>query len=224
MYNDKLIAQITVAKAATNEETEIGSSQEAINSHLTEVVNKLKEEIDKKFEEANSAMLRANQALDCFKKENICELKALGKPTQPIQDVAKAILLLRGDDSVFTWNKALKMMGNPMKFIKELREYNKEEIDDRVLEKLKPILSEPYFNFEFMKFKNSGASFLCAWVTNVVEYNRIYKQVELLIHEKEAAELEAANKEKELVFVRDIVKETLERQDGCLLKKPAEYS
>ena len=209
MDTDKLITQINVAKAAANYEIVNASREEAISSHLTQVANKLKEDIDKKFEEAKSAMLRANHALDCIGR-SFCEFKSLSKPTQPIQNVAKAILILRGDDSDFTWSKGLKMLANPIKFIEELREFNKEEIDERILEKLKPILSEPYFNVEYLKSQNVFASILCAWMVNVVEYNRIYKQVELLIFEKEAAELEAANKEKELVFVRAIAKETKE--------------
>ena len=45
-----------------------------------------------------------------------------------------------------------------------------------------------------MKGKSEAASYLCAWVVNVVEYNRIYKKVKPLMERKASAELEAATK------------------------------
>ena len=211
---DKLIAKVTVAKAGADKEMEEAGKEEAITTQLTEAANKLKEEADRKLEEAKPAMLRAKEAVDCLKKENIQEMKSLGKPTQPIQDVAKAVLLLRADKSNFTWNTALKMLANPIKFIEEIKEYKKEEIDDWILEKLKPILSQPFFNQEDMRSQNQAASFLCGWVVNVVEFNRIYKKVEPLMREKEGAEAEASKKEEELAVVRAKVKAATDTVEG----------
>jgi hypothetical protein len=42
---------------------------------------------------------------------------------------------------------------------------------------------------------SSAASNLCFWVVNVVEYNRIYKNVKPLMERKAAAEDESARKE-----------------------------
>ena len=211
---DKLIAQVTVAKTSADKEMEEAGKEEAITSKLTEAANQLKEEADRKLEEAEPAMIRAKTAVDCLNKSSIQEMKALGKPTQPIQDVAKAVLLLRGDKSAFTWNNALKMLGNPIKFIEDIQAFKKEEIDDWILEKLKPILSQPGFNQTEMERQNQAASFLCAWVVNVVDYNRIYKRVEPLMREKESAEIEAKKKEEELAVVRAKVKAATDTVEG----------
>ena len=211
---EKLIAQVTVAKASADKEMEEAGKEEAITSKLTEAANILKEEADRKLEEAKPAMLRAKEAVDCLNKACIQEMKSLGKPTQPIQDVAKAVLLLRGDKAAFTWNNALKMLANPIKFIEEIVAFKKEEIDDWILEKLKPILTQPTFNQSDMERQNIAASYLCAWVVNVVEFNRIYKKVEPLMREKEGAEIEAAKKEEELMVVRAKVKAATDTVEG----------
>lgn len=215
---EKLITQVTIAKTSADKEMQEAGIEEAITSQLTEAANTLKEEADRKLEEAKPAMQRAKDAVDCLTKQSIQEMKALGKPTQPIQDVAKAVLLLRGDKSAFTWNNALKMLGNPIKFIEDIQTYKKEEIDEWILEKLKPILSQPGFNQNDMERQNIAASFLCAWVVNVVDYNRIYKRVEPLMREKEAAETEATKKEEELMVVRAKVKAATDTVEGLELQ------
>jgi hypothetical protein len=37
-------------------------------------------------------------------------------------------------------------MNNPIKFLEEIQNYNKEEIEDWILKELAPIIALPYFN------------------------------------------------------------------------------
>lgn len=76
-------------------------------------------------------------------------------------------------------------MGNPKKFIDDVLAFKGESIEDWKLEAMKPLLAESYFNFESMKSKSTAAAFLCKWIVNIVEFNRIYKIVAPL---KEAAD------------------------------------
>lgn len=76
------------------------------------------------------------------------------------------------------------MMNPPPKFIDELTNYDKENIDEWVLDQLQPLLAESAFNRTDMARYSSAASNLCFWVVNVVEYNRIYKKVKPLMERK----------------------------------------
>jgi len=71
-------------------------------------------------------------------------------------------------------------MGNPNKFLQEVRDFDRDNIDEWRLEALKPQLLDPNFNEAFVKGKSTAAAYLCAWVVNIAIYNGIYKRVKPL--------------------------------------------
>lgn len=54
--------------------------------------------------------------------------------------------------------------------------------------------------------KNLAAGKLCAWVINIITFNRIYKQVKPLQDEKDRATEDVAQKQKELAVVKERVR------------------
>lgn len=76
---------------------------------------------------------------------------------------------------------------------------------------LEPILAKDYFNQADMKSKSLAGSFLCAWIVNIVEYNRIYKKVKPLMDAADAAEAMAKEKEAELAVVKEKVRQINEK-------------
>lgn len=71
-------------------------------------------------------------------------------------------------------------MGNPKKFIDDVKAFNGDNIEEWRLEAIKPLLAESFFNFDTMKGKSIAAAYLCGWIVNIVEYNRIFKIVKPL--------------------------------------------
>ena len=99
------------------------------------------------------------------------------------------------------------MMGKPAVFLEQLKDFDKDNITDRTLELLKPILALEFFNYEAMIKKSSAAANLANWVINIVEYNRIFRNVEPLRLSAEEAEALANQKMTELKVVQDKVAE-----------------
>jgi dynein heavy chain len=134
-------------------------------------------------------MERATEAVNCLEVKAIQELKALGSPPEACVVVAKAVLILKqGEKKNHTWPNAQKMMGNPKKFIEDIVAFDGDNIDEWRLEAIKPILAEPYFNFEVMKGKSIAAAYLCGWIVNIVIYNTIFKKVKPLKDAADAAQ------------------------------------
>jgi len=98
------------------------------------------------------------------------------------------------------------MMTNPKKFIDDIQAFNGDDIEDWRLEALKPILAEPFFNFETMKGKSTAAAFLCGWIVNIVIYNNIFKKVKPLKEAADAAQALADLKQEELGVVMEKVR------------------
>ena len=91
-------------------------------------------------------MERAKEAVACLDKKSIQELKALGSPPPQVQDVAKAVLILRGEKKNHAWGQAQKIMNNPAKFIEEVQGFDGNNIEPWILDALEPILAKDYFN------------------------------------------------------------------------------
>lgn len=113
------------------------------------------------------------------------------------------MILLKGEKKNTTWPSAQKMMNNPNKFLQDVKEFNREDIDPWRLQALEPQLQHPDFNEEFMRTKSSAAAYLCAWVVNIAKYNTIYKKVKPLQDAAAAAQATAEAKQAELAIAME---------------------
>lgn len=183
---DQLIEIVGRESLDAEKEAEAAAEQEEETIALTEAAKKEKASADEELAEAIPAMEKATDAVNCLEVKAIQELKALGSPPVQCVDVAKAVLILKqGEKRNHAWNNSQKMMNNPKKFIEDIQSFDGNNIDEWKLEMLKPLLAEDWFNFEVMKGKSVAAAFLCSWIVNIVNYNRIYKRVKPL---KDAAD------------------------------------
>ena len=157
--------------------------------------------------EALPAMEAAAEAVNCLTKDKIDTVKALGSPPPAVMDVGKAcLIMLEGNFKKHDWDQSKKMMNNPNQFIDKVKNFNANNIDEKKLEAVKPILALDYFNFDVMKGKSEAAAYLCAWMTNVVKYNTIYKKVKPLQDSAAEAEALANQKKEELAVVMEKVR------------------
>ena len=74
-------------------------------------------------------------ALDTLNKNDITEMKAYAKPAEEIVLVTNAICLLNGKGQ--EWDEAKKLMNNPNDFIDTLKKYDKDNVKEALLKKLK---------------------------------------------------------------------------------------
>jgi dynein heavy chain len=79
---------------------------------------------------------------------------------------------------------------------------------------LKPILALDFFNEEAMIKKSSAAAYLCSWIINIVNYNRIYKKVKPLQDAAAAATALAEGKQAELAIVLEKVRQINEKVEA----------
>jgi hypothetical protein len=84
-------------------EQDIAKIQEEETIAMTNHANNEKAKATKELEEAIPAMKEAEEAVACLDKKSIQELKALGSPPPAVNDVAKAVLLLRGEKKNLGW-------------------------------------------------------------------------------------------------------------------------
>jgi len=86
-------------------------------------------------------MEEANAAVACLEVKSIQELKSLANPPPDCVIVTKAVLILRGEFKNHTWGTAQKMMGNPKAFLEAIVNYKGEDIGQKELDNVAPIIA-----------------------------------------------------------------------------------
>jgi dynein heavy chain len=97
------------------------------------------------------------------------------------------------------------MMNNPKGFIDMVQNFDGDNIADWKKETLKPLMAQPLFTVENMKKKSQAAAYLCAYIINIINYNRIFLKVKPLKESAEGAQAFAEKKMEELQVVKDRV-------------------
>jgi dynein heavy chain len=209
---DVLIAEVTVASEKAAGEEEAANIEAEKTNKLAADAAAVKAEADLELGEAMPAMEAAKEAVNCLNKNNISELKTLGKPPADCVEVTAAVaFLLNREKKKADWKYAQKMMGNPGGFLDSIIEFNAEEIPDFVLDNVRPIITQPGFTFENMKTKSTAAAYLANWVINIVAYNTIYKKVAPLMEKVKEATDTKESAEASLEIVMAGLKEVREK-------------
>lgn len=139
----------------------------------------------------------------------------MGSPPEACVSVAKCVLILvRSEKKNHAWPNAQKMMGNPNKFLQEVKDFKGESIDEWKLKAIDDNLKDPNFNQQFMKSKSIAASFLCAWVVNIAKYNTIYLKVKPLQEAAAAAQALADAKQAELAVAEQKKKDAEDKVEA----------
>uniref|UniRef100_A0A0G4GMS7 Dynein-1, subspecies f n=1 Tax=Chromera velia CCMP2878 TaxID=1169474 RepID=A0A0G4GMS7_9ALVE len=208
---DVLIEQVTKAAGEAAIEEDAANQEAEKTNALAENAAKIQKEADEELAEAMPAMERAKDAVNCLTKPAIQELKSLGKPPPDCVEVTKAVMMMRGEKKNLDWKAAQKMMNNPGQFLEQVAAFDAENMDDETVDRIQPIISQPFFNYETMKSKSIAAAYLCNWVLNIVTYNRIYKKVKPLMDRLAEASEEKSTAEAALAIVMAKLKEVQDK-------------
>lgn len=92
--------------------------------------------------------------------------------------------------------------------MEKVKHFDGDNIDDNIKEPCDKIAKDPVkkFNEKDMLGQNFAASKLCAWVVNILDYNRIFKMVKPLREKVAKASEELDTKKKELAIVKERVR------------------
>ena len=75
------------------------------------------------------------------------------------------------------WVKAQKALLGDSRFLQNLESYDKENMDDKMIEQAREFTSDPAFDPEIVKKGSVAAAGLCKWVHAMVIYHKVSKEV-----------------------------------------------
>ena len=153
------------------------------------------------------ALENANKALNALEKSDISEVRTFAKPPPMVLTVMESVCILFGQRP--DWSTAKTLLTDP-NFIKRLFDYDKDNIPENYLRKLKKYIENPSFNAEEVGRSSRACKSLVMWVIAVDIYAKVFKEVEPKRQRLEAAQKELAivtseleKKEEELRVVEE---------------------
>ncbi|KXS19215.1 hypothetical protein M427DRAFT_507867 [Gonapodya prolifera JEL478] len=118
----------------------------------------------------NAALL----ALEAINKKDLQEIKSYGKPPPLVEKVLEAVMILKKSEP--TWDEAKRQLGNPY-FIKQLVNFDKDNISDKILKKISSYCADESFIPDVVGKVSGAAKSLCLWVRAMESYGQIFRQV-----------------------------------------------
>ncbi|KAK2964418.1 putative Dynein axonemal heavy chain 6 [Blattamonas nauphoetae] len=177
--------------SVTTEEIRISvSEEEEIVRTEAAKAKSLADDAQSELDKIMPVFLEANKALESLSKAAVTEVKSFANPPEPVKRVMNAVCTLFKKKP--DWDNARGLM-NQSNFIQMLINFNVDEIDAAMDQKMRPFLDDPEFSPEKVDSVSKAAANICQWVVAIVEFARVSKIIEP--KKKAAAEAQAQLKE-----------------------------
>lgn len=200
------------------EKEKVTAADAAEAQTLFKKVKDIKDDCEAELSVAMPALEKAIAALNTLKESDIGEMKGYAKPPDDLVLVMDAVALLLGEAA--GWASAVKTMKDPKGFIKRLKDYDKDNIKEAKLKKLKKFVNDDRFDPKKIKQKSVAAESICMWCRAMDKYAEVKKIVEPKQKALAEAEAQLAVVKKEL----DIKEAALREIKNELARLQSDYS
>ncbi|XP_029097546.1 dynein heavy chain 12, axonemal isoform X13 [Monodon monoceros] len=188
--NAHMMQIIEIESAQVEAKREFVKFDEEIASGKAEEAQALKNECESDLAEAIPALEAALSALDTLKPADITIVKSMKNPPSGVKLVMAAVCVMKdikpekvsdpsgtGGKILDYWGPSKKLLGD-MNFLRDLREYDKDNIPVTVMQKIRgEYLTNPEFDPPKVAKASSAAEGLCKWIMAMEVYDRVAKVV-----------------------------------------------
>ncbi|XP_078059400.1 dynein axonemal heavy chain 12 [Mustelus asterias] len=188
--NAHMMKVIEVESAEVEAKSKVVKVDEEAATEKASEAQALKNECESELAEAIPALEAALSALDTLKPSDITIVKSMKNPPQGVKLVMAAICVMklikpekindpsgRGEKILDYWGPSKKLLGD-MNFLRDLREYDKDNIPVAVMQKIRAeYLTNPDFDPQKVVKASSAAEGLCKWILAMEVYDRVAKVV-----------------------------------------------
>uniref|UniRef100_A0A8B9VSH1 Dynein axonemal heavy chain 12 n=1 Tax=Anas zonorhyncha TaxID=75864 RepID=A0A8B9VSH1_9AVES len=184
--NTEWLAETEIESAEVEQKRKIVKVDEEIATEKAEEAQALKNECESDLAEAIPALEAALNALDTLKPSDISIVKSMKNPPSGVKLVMAAVCVMKDikperiPDPSGTgdyWGPSKKLLGD-MNFLKDLKEYDKDNIPAAVMQKIRAeYLTNPEFDPPKVAKASSAAEGLCKWIMAMEVYDKVAKVV-----------------------------------------------
>ncbi|XP_050398729.1 dynein axonemal heavy chain 6 [Patella vulgata] len=199
-----LMEHLVVDQEKADAVRKVVMEDEAVAKVKAEETQVIAKDAQKDLDEALPALEASIKALDSLDKSDIAEIRVFSKPPELVQTVMEAVCILMGAKT--DWASAKVQLGDP-NFLKKLYEYDKDNIPEGMLKKLKKYIDNPKFIPEAVEKVSKACKSMCMWVRAMDLYAHVFRTVEPKRQRLAAAENELSTTMKKLKEKQDQLSE-----------------
>ncbi|GBG26414.1 Dynein heavy chain 7, axonemal [Hondaea fermentalgiana] len=205
---EEMMAAVEKEQTEADKIATVVKSEEAIANEKAQSAKGIKEECEADLAKAMPVLESAIAALNTLSKSDITEVKSMKSPPDGVKLVMEALCIMMNVKPIKAkdpndaskkindyWEPAKKTLLSDPKLLKTLIDYDKDNIDPKVVQKATTYVENPDFDPEKIKKASRAAYGLCCWIRAMVQYDSVAK----VVAPKRAA-LAEAEQEFELVM------------------------
>mmetsp|Transcript_18885 Transcript_18885/g.22437 ORF Transcript_18885/g.22437 Transcript_18885/m.22437 type:complete len:4042 (-) Transcript_18885:161-12286(-) len=201
-----LLKVIVVEKqAADAQKAQVEADSERIAAEA-EQCNAIAADAKADLDVAMPALAKAMSEVDKLDKSAITEIKGFNKPPPAVGVVLEAVMIFMGKKT--DWVTAKTEMGQP-NFLSNIKQYDKDNVKDTIVLKIKKYVSDPAFSPEAVAKQSKAASALCTWVHAIYIYAGVAKEVEPKKNALKASQKALDSKQKALKIAQTALAEVV---------------
>ena len=225
----KLMDKLAVDQEKADAVRKVVLEDEAVAKVKAEETKSIADDAQRDLNSALPALDNAIKALDALDKNDITEIKSFNIPPEMVQTVMEAVCILLGAKA--DWPTAKALLGDS-NFLRSLSTYDKDNIAESKVKRLKPYIDNPKFIPDEVAKVSKACRSLCLWVRAIDIYARVFKEVEpkkaklkLAEDELRVVMSELKLKQDKLAQVENQIRELQDQYDSSVAeKKKLEHS
>ncbi|XP_041838798.1 dynein heavy chain 6, axonemal [Melanotaenia boesemani] len=171
---DALMKKLAIDQERADEVRKVVKEDEALAKVKAENTQAIADDAQRDLDEALPALEGANKALNSLDKADISEIKVFTKPPELVMTVMEAVCILLNCKP--DWPSAKQLLGDA-NFLRNLTDYDKDNIKPQILMKLQKYISNPDFIPEKVEKVSKACKSMCMWVRAMDLYSRVLKDV-----------------------------------------------
>ena len=186
---DEILVIVAEETVEANKVREVVAKDEAFAAERAAEAKAIKDECEEELSVAIPMLEAALEALNTLTKADVTEVKAMKNPPSGVKLVMEAVCILKGikPDMVKDpkgglkkvpdyWGPSQKLLGDTS-FLPSLHEYDKDNMDPKIIKAIKPFIAMPEFEPEVILKASKAAYGLCCWARAMEAYDRVAKVV-----------------------------------------------
>jgi dynein heavy chain, axonemal len=167
--------KIAVDKIQAEEIKEIVATEELAASKKAEETKAMAEDAKRDLDEAIPALEAAVESLNSLSKNDVIEVRSMQRPPEGVKLVIEAVCIMKGikpkkidgdkpgkkiDDY---WEPGKALLADPQKFLDSLLNFDKDNISEATITKIKPYIDSPDFQVSVISRVSKAATSMCQW-------------------------------------------------------------
>ncbi|XP_041356323.1 dynein heavy chain 6, axonemal-like isoform X2 [Gigantopelta aegis] len=182
-----LMERLVVDQEKADAVRKVVMEDEATATVKAEETQAIADDAQRDLDEALPALEASLKALDSLDKSDIAEIRVFTKPPELVQTVMEAVCVLLGQKT--DWAGAKSVLGDGQ-FLKKLMDYDKDNIPEATLKKLKKYIENPKFVPEAVEKVSRACKSMVMWVRAMDLYAHVFRTVEPKKKRLASAEIE----------------------------------